>query len=177
MFSENYCVMADAFAYPSPGLRATLRDSIRVLPEGPARERYRVFVRAVDGLSLGAWEELYTRTLDLNPLVAPYVGYHAWGESYRRGPFLGLMNRAIRETGTSTMGELPDHIVPVLLYLAATPAPLPELLEVLTPAVERMVSTLQKAEPNNPYVDLFRAVQALLTLAARDAEQQVEEAA
>jgi nitrate reductase molybdenum cofactor assembly chaperone NarJ/NarW len=173
---DSYCALADAFAYPSPGLRPALAANILTLPPGPVQEDYMAFVQKLSRLSLGEWEELYTTTFDLNPLVAPYLGYHAWGESYRRGPFLGRMNRALQEAGVETMGELPDHIAPVLRYLAATPAPLPELLEVLNPAVDRMVSTLQKAEPGNPYVDLMQAVQTYLVIAAGDAARRTEEA-
>jgi nitrate reductase delta subunit len=158
---ESYVVLADAFTYPTPGCLALLQNGISALPEGTARAHYASFVQAAGQLSLGEWEELHTRTLDLNPPVAPYVGYQIWGESYRRGPFLGRMNRALAEAGVDAGGELPDHIAPVLRYLAATAEPLPELVEVLAPALDRMVAMLRGAEPDNPYVDLFLATQAL----------------
>ena len=53
-------------------------------------------------LSLGEWEELHTRTLDLNPPAAPYVGYQIWGDSYQRGAFLAKMNRALVEAGVDS---------------------------------------------------------------------------
>ena len=62
----------------------------------------RPFSADIDRLPLGAWEELHTRTLDLNPPAAPYVGYQTWGESYQRGAFLAKMNRALAETGMDT---------------------------------------------------------------------------
>jgi nitrate reductase delta subunit len=69
------------------------------------------------------------------------------------------MNRALRDAGVDAGGELPDHIALILRYLAVTPAPFAALVEALIPALDRMVSTLQKAEPDNPYVDLLLAVQ------------------
>jgi nitrate reductase delta subunit len=57
-------------------------------------------------------------------------------------------------------GELPDHLVPTLRYLATVPDPLPEMVEVLGPAVGRMLAALRKPEPDNPYVSLLQAVQA-----------------
>lgn len=174
---EGYNVLAQAFAYPSPGLPALLAQGLAEAGEGPAGDHYRAFVEATNKLPLPDWEELYTRTLDLDPIVAPYIGYHVFGESYRRGPFLSAMNRALREAGVDTEGELPDHIAPMLRYLAVTPAPDPALVDVLCPAVERMISTLRNAKPDNPYVHLFQAVQVLFAAVAKDAARQAEEAA
>ena len=158
---QSYVALAEAFAYPAPGRLELLQRGCAALPEGTAQQRYTRFVIALDRLSLAAWEELHTQTLDLNPRVAPYVGYQIWGDSYRRGPFLGRMNRALRNAGVDTGGELPDHVALILRYLAVTPEPFAELTEVLTPALDRMVSTLREAEQDNPYRDLFLAVQTL----------------
>ncbi len=160
-FAQGYFALAQALAYPAVDLLAALQAGIAALPEGGAREHYAAFVAAAGRMSLGQWEELHTRTLDLNPLVAPYIGYQIWGESYRRGPFLGLLNRAFGEAGVSAEGELPDHLAPVLCYLAGATAPPDALAEVFDPAIDRMVARLREAEPDNPYLDLFLAIQAL----------------
>ena len=118
-------------------------------------------MKKIRPLSPGEWEELYTRTLDLNPPSAPYVGFQTWGESYQRGAFLSKMNRELLENGIDLQGELPDHLIPVLRYLGQVSEPLPELIEVLGPAVQRMTAGLRKADPDNPYLDLFEAVQSL----------------
>jgi nitrate reductase molybdenum cofactor assembly chaperone NarJ/NarW len=159
LLPQSYMALAEAFVYPAPGRLELLQNGITALPEGTTRDRYARFVKAAGRQSLAAWEELYTRTLDLNPQVAPYIGYQIWGDSYRRGPFLARMNRALRDAGVDAGGELPDHIALILRYLAVTPAPFAALVEALIPALDRMVSTLQEAEPDNPYVDLFLAVQ------------------
>lgn len=174
--SKCYHTLAEAFAYPSAERLDALQAGAGNLPEGSVLEGYRAFLQQVRGLSLAEWEELYTRTLDLNPLVAPYVGYHLWGDGYRRGPFLSKMNRALDDAGVDKMGELPDHIAPVLRYLAVTPEPLSELMEALGPALDSMISTLRKAESKNAYVDLFRAVQACFLADVRDAERRDKEA-
>jgi nitrate reductase molybdenum cofactor assembly chaperone NarJ/NarW len=57
----------------------------------------------------------------------------------------------------NTGGELPDHLAPILRYLGCTTQPLPELVEVLQPALERMTAGLRRAEPDNPYLDLLAA--------------------
>lgn len=156
-----YAILADAFAYPDPGRLALMRRGRDAAPPGPVKDGYAGFIRQIERLSLGEWEELHTRTLDLSPAVAPYVGYQMWGDSYQRGAFMSNLNRALIDTGVDPTGELPDHLTPILRYLAAVDDPLPELVEVLGPALERMASALRGAEPNNPYVSLLGATQAL----------------
>jgi len=157
---DAYVTLADAFGYPAPGRLDALKRGLTAMPTGAGKDAYAAFLNGIDRLPLGAWEELHTRTLDLNPPAAPYVGYQTWGDSYQRGAFMAKMNRALAEADVEPDGELPDHLAPTLRYLAATPDPLPEVIEVLGPAVGRMLDALRKAEPDNPYVSLLQAVQA-----------------
>jgi nitrate reductase molybdenum cofactor assembly chaperone NarJ/NarW len=150
--------LAEAFGYPAPGRLDVLMGGLTALPGGAGQKAYAAFVRGVGRLSLGEWEELHTRTLDLNPPAAPYVGYQTWGEGYPRGAFLARMSRELLLAGVDAGGELPDHLAPVLRYLARTPEPLPELVGLCGPAVQRMLSSLRRAEPGNPYVKLLEAV-------------------
>ncbi len=158
--NTGYAILANAFSYPAPGRMETLQSGAATFPKGAGKNTYSAFLKGVEPLSLGAWEELHTRTLDLNPPAAPYVGYQMWGDSYQRGAFMATLNRTFALAGVDTDGELPDHLAPILRYLAVTSEPLPELVEVLGPALERMLAALRKAEPKNPYVDLLLAVQA-----------------
>jgi nitrate reductase delta subunit len=81
-----------------------------------------------------------------------------WGESYQRGSFLSRLNRSLYECDVDPDGELPDHLVPVLRYLAVAGQPLAELCAALPQALERMSRALRKVEPRNPYLQLFAAV-------------------
>ncbi len=155
--STTYDLLADAFEYPGPGSLAALETGLETLPAGSQKQAMVSFLKKIRRLSLGEWEELYTRTLDLNPPAAPYIGFQTWGESYQRGEFMAKMNRKLMETGVDPEGELPDHLAPVLRYLGQTQEPLPELVEILNPAVQRMLAVLSKADPANPYLDLFEA--------------------
>jgi nitrate reductase molybdenum cofactor assembly chaperone NarJ/NarW len=158
----NGCAaLADAFDYPTPGRLEALKGALPTLPNPASKKAYTAFLDGVSPLSAGEWEELYTRTLDLNPPAAPYIGYQTWGESYQRGAFLARLNRELLETGVDAGGELPDHLAPVLRYLARTPSPLPELVELCEPALQRMITGLRRSEPDNPYVELLEAVSAV----------------
>lgn len=158
-------LLSEAFRYPEPGLLEKLEAGLADMEAGfapgdPRRSAHgglASFVKKIGALSLDEWEELATRTLDLSPAAAPYIGFQVWGESYQRGEFMSKLNRALAEASVDTEGELPDHIAPVLLYLDVEAQPLPELLENYAPAVKKMITILREKDRNNPYIDLFQA--------------------
>jgi len=139
---REMALVSDAFCYPAPGSLERLEIGWRTLPASGAKDALGAYIKSIQLLSLGGWEELHTSTLDLNPPAAPYIGYQTWGESYQRGIFMANLNREYLAAGIGLEGELPDHLVPVLRYLDSTDQPLPELLEVLEPAVRKISAGL-----------------------------------
>ena len=139
---ETLSLYAQALQYPYPGQVEGIQKQLDDMPEAPGLKKFRTFITEVGALSLSEQEELFTRSLDLNPLAAPYVGYQVWGENYKRGEFMSNLSREMAIYGIDLEGELPDHLRPVLEYLAATPSPLPELVEVIVPALETMQKSL-----------------------------------
>lgn len=156
-----YTILAEALQYPSPGRLELLERSARLFPSGAARPAFQRFLEAIQRLSLAEWEELHTRTLDLNPPAAPYVGFQLYGESYQRGNFMAQASQALQKAGVKTGGELPDHLAPLLRYLDAASTPEAAIAANFTVAVQRMLAILKKAEPTNPYLYLFEAVLAV----------------
>lgn len=159
---DMYTLLAEAFGYPHPGLLEQLERAVANASKSPARRGLEAFLKRVGQLTLAEWEELATRTLDLSPAAAPYIGFQIWGESYQRGEFMSKLNHAMAELKLDTGGELPDHIVPVLRYLGATNRPIPELTEHFEPAVARMQATLREKDRSNPYLDLLDATLQLV---------------
>jgi nitrate reductase delta subunit len=158
---NTFEAVATGYHYPTPGHLAALEDAAGQV-SGSARKPFRRFVESMSNLTLAEWEELHTRTLDLSPLFAPYVGYITWGENYHRGEFLATLTRAQRDTGIETDGELADHLDPVLRYLGTATNPLPELVEVAGEAVAKMRKALKRAEPDNPYLHLLAATRRVM---------------
>ncbi len=155
-------VIAEMFRYPSPGRAEYVAKMVETVSDPAVAAALGVFVGAVAELDLGEWEELHTRTLDLSPLVVPYVGHVVWGENYTRGDFMAKLVRAMREAGVDLDGELPDHLAPVLrLYDTGAPRP-PELDEVAVTAVEKMRAELARNDRHNPYLHVFDAALHLL---------------
>lgn len=160
--ARSFLLLAEAFRYPVPGQQEKLEKGVQLLSSGREKDLTGAFLAQVSRLSLGAWEELHTRTLDLNPPAAPYIGFQTWGESYQRGEFMSKMNAVLMRDGIDTDGELPDHLIPIFRYLASAGEPLPELIEALDPALQRMTAALRSAEAGNPYIYLFEAAQVLV---------------
>lgn len=160
--ASAFILLAEAFRYPVPGHREALEKAAQLLPAGKEKALIGAFLDHIRRISLGAWEELHTRTLDLNPPAAPYIGFQTWGESYQRGEFLSKMNAVLMQAGIDLDGELPDHLTPVFRYLALIQDPLPELTEVIAPALQRMAAALRGADASNPYLDVFEAAQVLV---------------
>ncbi len=155
---NDFSVLAEAFAYPQPGKAEELRAAVDQLESGTVRKRFARFVDEVAALSPAEWEELHTRTLDLSPLFAPYVGYMAWGDNYQRGEFMAMMKVALEAAGIDGLGELPDHLSVVLKLLGSGEPVPPTLLEVFPVALEKMRKELGAAEKANPYRQLLSAI-------------------
>ncbi len=166
-------VVAMGYRYPTSESAADLDAAVAQWLRGPVQAHMRRFHDEVASLELGQWEELHTATLDLSPQFIPYVGDVAWGENYRRGAFMADLKVAMEAAGVDLAGELPDHLEPVLRYLAATDAPLPDLVMVLPSAAATMKQVLHAAAPHSPYRHLMAATVDLvadlrpLTIGAR----------
>jgi nitrate reductase delta subunit len=149
--------LALAYQYPSPGSTNALWERVNALPASPSKPLLKRFLQATSGLRLAEREELHTRTLDLTPLTAPNLGYAVYGEDYRRGRFMAELSAEYARLGVDGQGEIPDHLIPVLRYLSVAEEPLPELLQLLQPALQQIHHTLKTLEPKNPYLLLIEA--------------------
>ena len=165
----DFAAIADALCYPTPGRLEALRRRTEELTDKETRAQMAAFVDRVGALSLAEWEELHTRTLDLAPMVAPYVGHAVWGETYERGKFMAVLKQALTAEAIDAEGELPDHLIPVLRYLDVAADPLPEVVQRLAPALERMRRDLKKVDPDNAYLRVIDAARATVRSITTDA--------
>ena len=158
---EDFARLATAFQYPTPDRLAELEETAANMENGSARRQFGAFVDELQDLDLAEWEELHTRSLDLSPLFVPYVGWVTWGENYQRGEFMAEMKATLEHQGVPLNGELPDHLDPVLRYLAVADPPLPSLAEVFPAAVASMTKKLKEADAKSPYLHLLKAIAAV----------------
>lgn len=120
-------------------------------------------------------EEVFTATFDLQATCAPYVGFHLFGEGYKRRVFLAGLNGMYSSRGFSAGRELPDHITVVLRFLAG-PAAGEEarilMEDGLAPALSKMIGTF--GDTGNPYGDVLRALRLVLLPALQGDEEKGE---
>lgn len=155
-------VVALAYRYPAPGSLERLTAAVAALANQAPRRCMERFLAEVGDLELGEWEELHTATLDLSPQVIPYVGHVTYGENYRRGEFMADLKVDMEANGIELFGELPDHIEPILRYVAAVDEPLSDLEDVLATSVAEMTRTLAAADADNPYRHVLEATMAVV---------------
>lgn len=147
---DLYRLFADLLEYPREGLGGSARECATLLaPRHPeAAARVGELAAFAELAPRGRLEEAYTETFDLNAACHPYVGYHLFGESYKRSALLVGLRQRYRACGVEIGNELPDHVVMVLRFLSAQDdADLARELigDALLPALERMVA--KTAEP------------------------------
>lgn len=145
----RYDLLARCLEYPGPDLAAAAAAA--------GVDEFAAWVAAV---APGAAEELYVRTFDLQAPCCLEVGWHLFGETYKRGAFLVRLRLAHRAHGLTEGTELPDHLANVLRLLGRLgPEEEPESLagEAILPAIARMQAVLP---PGSPYRPLLFAIAA-----------------
>jgi nitrate reductase delta subunit len=125
--------------------------------------QFSLFASETQRLSLSELQEVYTRTFDLSPVCALDIGYHLFGENYKRGVFLANLRETEAPFDLGQEHQLPDYL-PVLLRLL-TKLDDEELrsaliVDCMIPALEKMLKTLGEGE--NPYRHLIAAVNTKL---------------
>ncbi len=175
-----YELFACLLEYPTPAIFQQIEACIGLLrPNHPeAAECLGRFQHDLGKQTLEQIEELYTATFDMQPICYPYVGYHLFGENYKRGAFMARLNEEYRRYGYSTGKELPDHVAGVLHFLALGTASSETefgralLYEGLVPALENMNGILE-GQGGNPYA---AACSALLHVLVGSTEVEVDNA-
>ncbi|MGH9933266.1 MAG: nitrate reductase molybdenum cofactor assembly chaperone [Pyrinomonadaceae bacterium] len=163
---DTYEILADLLEYPGSDIKAQIERCAQLASQnnGELLTGITGFREATQTLSLSGLQELYTRTFDLNPVCALEIGYHLFGENYKRGLFLANLRETESPFNIGQEHQLPDYL-PVLLRLL-TKLDDEELRgsligECMIPAIEKMSKALEGGE--NPYRHLLSIVGAVLT--------------
>lgn len=166
----GFPLFADLLEYPTPALSQQTKAAVERLTKWSPEAAVRIdgFQKHVDASNLEQMQELYTRTFDIQPVCYPYVGYHLFGESYKRGAFMAMLNEGYRKYGYSAGNELPDHVGIILRFLGSSIAGRNSefgqtlLNEGLVPTLEKMIAGFD-AQPGNPYAAVVSGLYLVIT--------------
>lgn len=177
MTKDSTSVLFDSFAaileYPSSNTKEQAQRCSEQIQSiyAEVADALEKFARKFDQLSLDKMRELYTTTFDMQPVCYPYVGYHLFGESYKRGAFMAQLNEAYHVIGYSAGQELPDHLAVILRFLSLNSSNYagefcqPLLKEGVQPALEKMLKTFGE-DSDNPYFYLLSTLHLFLVRAS-----------
>ncbi len=156
--NEIFVQFAGLLCYPEIGV-VERADSLRqkLLAQQDDVAEFCSFVQETEHSDV---EELFTRTFDMNPARCLEIGWHLFGEDYRRGEFLVQMRQALEEEDLPESAELPDHLSHCLLLLSCLEAEdAPEFAKrFLLPAIEKILAGFQEPNPYRVLIEVLRAV-------------------
>lgn len=154
---------AEILEYPGDDWTDQLDKLSKALPAERAPFRHLdTFCLTTQSMSLIELQELYAQSFDLNPNCALEIGYHLFGEDYKRGEFLANLREAENAFELGQERQLPDYL-PVLLRLLVhlDDDELRGSLAgyCLIPGLRKIVAAFKE---QNPFVELIKAVLAAL---------------
>lgn len=113
-----YELFASGLSYPDEAVRAKIELVHNLLNQNypDASETIAEFSEFLKKTSLCKWEEIYTRTFDVQAITTLDVGYVLFGDDYKRGELLVNLSKEHTKAGNDCETELADHL-PNLLRL------------------------------------------------------------
>ncbi|MBV8074387.1 MAG: molecular chaperone TorD family protein [Candidatus Eremiobacteraeota bacterium] len=117
-------LFAELLDYPHSHLAQTAREcsAAVAVTNAEAATRLDEFAVFVERTSFDMLEEIYTATFDLNASRHPYIGYHLFGEAYKRSVFMLELKDRYAKYGFDFGAELPDHVSVMLRFMAMCPS-------------------------------------------------------
>ena len=155
-------LFSQLLSYPGPNYLSQVEELAGELEEGSeAGTRVRSFAQALSGWKLTRVEELFSYSFDMNPATCLEVGWHLYGEDYKRGQLLVKLRQTLAECGVRETLELPDHLSHCLQLLPRLDREESQSLvgRYLGPALDKIVSAFPQ---ENPYHFLVEALLLLL---------------
>lgn len=147
---EHYIVFADLLRYPGADYPEKAVKCLGILQKDyPAvAEEIQPFVDYICSHTRDEYEELYTKTFDVQPICYLDLGYVIFGEDYKRGAFLLHMQEEQLKAKNDCGTDLSDNISNMLTLFTKTDNQelLDELaVKILIPGIEKMISEFKQA--------------------------------
>ncbi len=145
----NYELLADVFLYPSEDVKSKVLEAQNYLRKNIPLLAYHMeeFTEIIKKIPLTDWEEIYTRTFDVQAVTTLDVGYVLFGDDYKRGELLVNLGNEHKKAGSNCGTELADHLPNVLRLLGKIEdkSLKEDLINlILIPALSKMISEFNR---------------------------------
>lgn len=117
--SDNiYELFASVLTYPNEEVRKKINYIYKLVNNNypDASEAMTKFVEFAKTTHLWKWQEIYTRTFDVQAITTLDLGYVLFGDDYKRGEILVRLSEEHKRANNDCGNELADHL-PNLLRL------------------------------------------------------------
>lgn len=120
---QKYSILAGLFDYPDQKTDDLLNLTRDILQEQypMAMDSFNHFEEPIRGMDLHTREEYFINTFEVEALISMDLGYILFGEDYKRGNFLAMMQQEQTEAGNDLGSELADHLPNALRLLPLMP--------------------------------------------------------
>ena len=120
---QKYSILAGLFDYPDQKTDDLIRLTNDLLhANNPAATTpFLQFQQTILGMDLHSREEYFINTFEVEALISMDLGYILFGEDYKRGNFLAMMQQEQISAGNDLGSELADHLPNVLRLLPLMP--------------------------------------------------------
>lgn len=116
---NQYNMFASLFSYPDEKLLVKVESVQEYLNQNyaDATEIMSTFTEFAKTVLLRKWEEIYTRTFEVQAITTLDVGYVLFGDDYKRGELLVNLSKEHTKAGNDCDTELADHLSNLLRLL------------------------------------------------------------
>ncbi len=165
---QKYTILAGLFDYPDAKTEDLLKLTRDILQEQypMAIDSFMHFEETIRGMDLHSREEYFINTFEVEALISMDLGYILFGEDYKRGNFLAMMQQEQTQAGNDLGSELADHLPNVmrLLPLMTEKEVAEELAcSIMLPAIREILKKFEQTD--NVYRHAF---ETLLTVMETD---------
>ncbi len=172
MFSEHYKLLSIIFSYPEDEklLRESCGKLVKLSKGVQDLNELEEFVR---GSPISAIQEEYVTTFELQPVCAPYIAHHIYGESYKKGEYMIFLKEVYRQNSfIPSINDLPDHVAIVSEFLSVFSKDRAEFIRNIMPGVEKMKETVESEK--TPYRQAVLLFHKLCSLEISEVEEVIE---
>lgn len=154
-------IFSHLLSYPNEDYKEWVELCAAGLDE-PARAIFQSFAEVARGEPLARLEENFVATFEMTTKRPLEIGWHLYGEQYKRGEFLVRMRKMLRDHGVEENHELPDHLSHCLALLPRMEGSDADAFVAgyLLPAIEKLLKGFQA---ENPYQQVLLTLKHLLS--------------